>query len=98
MDKEESDSENPNLTNEVPEVRWPRFAALAFGAYAFVGGLTSFLGWAADLPRLTDWEGSGISIQPNTTVVVMATGAVLILINFGYRRIPAILGALVGLI
>ena len=39
--------------------------ALALSLYTALGGLTSFIGWAADLPRLADWDNNGISIQPN---------------------------------
>ena len=74
-----------------------RWIVAGFGAYALAGGFVSFLGWAAGIPRLTDWEGNGISIQPNTTVVAMASGAALLLLARGWRRAAAALGALVGL-
>ena len=32
--------------------------------YALIGGLLSLAGWILDVPWLTDWPGSGISIQP----------------------------------
>ena len=74
--------------------------ALIYGAglFAFVGGLASFLGWAADIPRLTDWYDNGISIQPNTTVAVMVTGAAMILLAVGVRRIAGVLGVLVAVL
>jgi hypothetical protein len=58
----------------------PRPAKLLVGGlgwYAALGGITSLLGWAADLPRLTDWNADGISIQPNATVAVMVSGLAL---------------------
>jgi hypothetical protein len=66
--------------------------------YVFVGGFISFIGWAANLPRLTDWVNNGISIQPNATIAVMASGAALILLGYGYRRSAAVLGALIAFI
>lgn len=77
---------------------WPRLAAMICGAYVLLGGFISFLGYPLDMPRLTDWIGEGISIQPNTTIAVMATGATLLFIGFGYRRVPVFLSALVALI
>ena len=68
------------------------------GLYALVGGFLSFLGWPADVPRLTDWFGRGISIQPNATVAVTVSGAALILLARGHRRMAAVLGLVVGLI
>ena len=75
-----------------------RSVVAALGLYAVLGGLTSFIGWAADIPRLTDWINSGISIQPNTCVAVMAAGAAVILLAWGHRRAAAVLGLLVALI
>jgi hypothetical protein len=41
-------------------------------AYALIGGLLSLAGWVADVQRLTDWEASGLSIQPNAALALMA--------------------------
>ena len=71
---------------------------LALGAYAASAGLISFLGWAADVPRLTSWDGTGISIQPNTTVAAMAAGLALILAAGGRRGAAAVAGAVAGAI
>jgi signal transduction histidine kinase len=68
------------------------------GAYALVGGLVSFLGWAADAQRLTDWEGKGVSIQPNTTVAVTACGAAVLALAWERRRTAAVLGVVVAAI
>jgi PAS domain S-box-containing protein len=76
----------------------PRRLVACLGAYAFLGGLVSFLGWALDHSRLTDWDNSGISIQPNTTIAVMGAGAAVILLVYGYRIAAAILGGLVAFI
>jgi signal transduction histidine kinase len=66
--------------------------------YAVAGGLVSFLGWIADAPRLSDWVNNGISIQPNTTIAVMAGGIAVILLTAGFHRAAAGLGALVAFI
>ena len=68
---------------------------ITLGLYALVGGFISFLGWVVDLPRLTDWENNGISIQPNSTVAVMLSGMALLLMAFDYRRIASAVGVLV---
>lgn len=71
---------------------------LILGSYVFVGGLTSFLGWASNRPFLTDWTGSGISIQPNAALCAASAGAGLILLGLGRRALAGIIGALSGLI
>jgi PAS domain S-box-containing protein len=70
----------------------------ALGSYVFAGGVISFLGWALDLQRLTDWDGNGISIQPNATINTLSTGAALLLLHLGRRRIAGFLGWIVALI
>src|SRR5262245_33703867 len=74
-----------------------RIVAL-LGLYALAGGLVSFLGWAADRPGLTDWLGLGISIQPNATIAAAGSGAALILLAWGFRRLAMALGAAVSAI
>jgi signal transduction histidine kinase/ActR/RegA family two-component response regulator len=64
--------------------------ALALALYPFVGGLVSFAGWALDVPGLTDWEGNGISIQPNACIAAVGASVALFLAIVG-RRIPAVL-------
>ncbi len=75
-----------------------RSVPLPLSLFVLFGGLISFLGWRTDLPVLTDWVGNGISIQPNATVAVTLTGLALLLARWGYPRIVATLGILVGLI
>src|SRR5262245_52800695 len=77
---------------------WPRAVSVTLSLYALVGGLVSFMGWALDRVRLTDWGDTGVSIQPNSTIAVMSAGAALIALNLGYRRLALGLGAFVGLI
>ena len=98
MDRVESDELKQLQTNEPFEARWPRFASIGLAAFAIAGGLISFLGWLANIPRLTDWDGSAISIQPNTTVTAIAAGSALLLCSFGYRNVAACLAAFVGVV
>ena len=75
-----------------------RLAVRWLAAYALFGGLISFAGWVANLARLTDWDGDGISIQPNATVAAIGSGAALLLLGSGRRKAAAALGILVSLI
>src|SRR5262245_42368277 len=81
----------------------PAFAALppstavvvVLGFYTLLGCLTSFLGWAVDVPVLSDWDLDGIAIQPNATVAAMAAGAALIALVLHRPRATAALGGVV---
>src|SRR4030095_12554187 len=66
--------------------RASRFVCAVLGLYALVGGIISFVGWPAALPRLTDWVNTGISIQPNTALAVMAAGTAIVLLMLGWKR------------
>jgi signal transduction histidine kinase/ActR/RegA family two-component response regulator len=78
-------------------VRLPGSLALLLVAlYALVGGITSFIGWYADIPWLTDWLGTGISIQPNAAIAVMSAAIALLLFRFGYRRLGGAVGVFVA--
>jgi hypothetical protein len=57
-----------------------RWVTGLLGLYTFIGGVAAFVGWAADIRRLTDWGNHGISIQPNATVAVALSGAALLLL------------------
>ncbi|HTE39837.1 MAG TPA: ATP-binding protein, partial [Steroidobacteraceae bacterium] len=72
------------------------------GAYAFIGGLVSLIGWIADIARPKDWWNTGISIKANTAVATMALGATVLAVVFrptwrrrinGLAAAVAILGA-----
>jgi signal transduction histidine kinase/CheY-like chemotaxis protein len=67
--------------------------------YLILGGAISLLGWILDLPRLTDWNGKGISIQPNSCVAVLLAGVALLFLTLGLRmatRITAMLVLAIG--
>jgi len=71
---------------------------LVVAAYVLLGGVTSFIGWYADVPRLTDWLGTGISIQPNAAIAVMSAAIALVLFRFGFRRSAGAVGVFVAAI
>ena len=86
----------PNLTLPARgTVRPPAFVSYA-GLFALLGGAASFLGWAANVQRLTDWYNNGISIQPNATIAVTCAGAALLLLARGYRWLVVALGLVVA--
>lgn len=66
----DSDSAAPRRFWRAGRVRW---SPLAGGCVA-IAAAVSFAGWRLDLPRLTDWLGLGVSIQPNTAVAAFAAG------------------------
>jgi PAS domain S-box-containing protein len=68
------------------------------GVYAALGGLVTLAGWAFNIQRFADWEGSGISMMPNTAVAAVAAGTALVLLAFGRRWGSAALGVFAGLI
>ena len=76
----------------------PRFWPIALGLYGAVGGAVSFAGWAFDIPRLADWFGAGIAIQPNTTLATTAAGLALLCLSTGRTRTTRALAVLVGII
>lgn len=87
-----------------PAAQKPKFTNVAVrvvtgaGLFAAIGGLLSFIGWAADIRRLTDWLGNGVSIQPNATIAAMSTGVALLLIARGRVRLAFVAGMLTGLV
>ena len=76
---------------------WRQRLCSALAGYALVGGAISFLGWALDIPRMTDWDTDGISIQPNAAVLMTMSGAALILLQLRQYRTVLALGMLVAL-
>ncbi len=70
----------------------------SLGGYALVGGLATLLGWIFNIPRLTDWDGNGISQMPNNALGVLACAAALMLVSLGRCRTAGVLGAFASLI
>jgi PAS domain S-box-containing protein len=77
---------------------WSLRTAIGLTLYAIAGGIVSLLGWAADVPRLTDWFDTGISIQPNAALAVAIAGGGLLALMAGLRHMSAALGIAVALI
>jgi signal transduction histidine kinase/ActR/RegA family two-component response regulator len=81
-----------------PTARRTHNALVTLGYYALLGGLLSFTGWVADLPRFTDWSGDGISIQPNAAVAATLGGSAILLLASGHRFVAAACGIVVAAI
>jgi PAS domain S-box-containing protein len=65
---------------------WPEAVALGAGAYAAAAGIAALLGWALELPRLTDWRNDGIAMFPNTAVCAVLSGLAIVLANLSLQR------------
>src|SRR6185436_1634792 len=50
------------------------------GAFALLAGLAALVGWFAGIPRLTDWNGKGISMFANTAVCACLAGLALLIL------------------
>lgn len=81
--------------SEIIPIRWPIVLATVFGLYALLGGAISLAGWVLDAPRLTDWLRNGISIQPNASVAILASGAAILLLINGFDRVAACFAVIV---
>jgi len=68
------------------------------GLYALLGGFISFMGWLADIRRLTDWFNTAISIQPNAAVAVIFSGAALLCLVWGFPKASAVLGIAIAVL
>jgi PAS domain S-box-containing protein len=88
-----------------PSVSYPdaasRAATLvtaALACYLVAGGILSLAGWAFDAPRLADWAGAGIAIQPNACLCVLCSGLALAMVVRGATTAATALGAAGALI
>lgn len=70
-------------------VRW---TVAALGALVLLGGAISMLGWVLDIPRLADWDKTGIAMQPNAAIAAILSGLALCLRSAGYLRPVWLLG------
>ncbi|GGY84447.1 hypothetical protein GCM10011613_31720 [Cellvibrio zantedeschiae] len=80
------------------DLRWLQRFTSALGLCTLIAGVISFSGWALDIPRLTDWLNDGISIQPNTTVLIALAGAAVLLLQYEYFKSTILLGGFVAFI
>lgn len=74
-----------------------RRLSVVLGLCTFIASVSSFSGWVFDIPRLTSWLNSEMSIQPNTTVLIALASIAILLIQYGFSRFPLVLGGLVAL-
>jgi signal transduction histidine kinase/CheY-like chemotaxis protein len=66
--------------------------------YVIAAGLLSFSGYVLDVPRLTDWANTGISIQPNTALAATLAGVALLALRKRWLRVGTAAGISVSLI
>lgn len=52
--------------------------AIIGGSFGIFAGMVDLLGWAFDIPRLTDWTNEGISMFPNAALCGMFVGMAII--------------------
>ena len=67
------------------------------GAYALAGGSLTLLGWAADLPHLTDWEGTESPCSP-MPAWLDRNGHSIAIARSGRDKVAAVLGFVVATI
>src|SRR5690606_9210985 len=82
----------PTRLTVAMQPRWDfvRLVSAALPAYALVGGLVSFSGWALGIPRFIDWWDTGISIKTNTAVCIALLALALLLHLLWQLRIVAL--------
>ncbi|HSC67769.1 MAG TPA: ATP-binding protein [Cellvibrio sp.] len=66
------------------------------GVCTLIASAISFSGWMLDIPRLTDWCRDGLSIQPNTTVLIALASTAIIALQYGFSRCAGALGGTVA--
>jgi signal transduction histidine kinase/ActR/RegA family two-component response regulator len=76
--------------------RWHGRLAAALAVVALAGGALSFGAWAFDVPRLADWFNDGVSIQPNTAVLITLSGLGLVASRLGLPAVRRGLGAFIA--
>ncbi len=64
---------------------WTRRISIAAGVFAMVVGVATLIGWTFHVPRLMDWNNSGITMKANTSICVMLLGAALVFANYSAR-------------
>ena len=82
----------------IVDARWLRRLTVVLGLCTLVASAISFSGWVFDCQRLTDWLNDGLSIQPNTTVLVMLASIAVVFMQYGFRRCSMALGGFVALV
>lgn len=83
----------------VPSVRdrhiWPQVLIGIAGGYSLIGGALALAGWVWNIPRLKDWENSGISMKTNASIAALACG-VGVLLSLRDRPVARVLQRGIG--
>ena len=85
-------------SNATVFARQARAASTALGLYALLGCLLTLIGWLGEWPRLTDWDGDGISMFPNTAVCGLAVTMGLLFFRADLQRTVLPLGVFAALV
>jgi signal transduction histidine kinase/CheY-like chemotaxis protein len=67
--------------------RWLKRASALLGLFAFAAGAAALGGWVFNIPRLTDWFNDGISMQPNTAILIASAGAAVFFLKYGCTKL-----------
>ncbi|HEX4414328.1 MAG TPA: ATP-binding protein [Lacipirellulaceae bacterium] len=65
--------------------------SFTLAGYAVIGGSITLIGWALEIPRLTDWNNDNVSMFANTAMGVVIGGIALILLCANDRIGPTLL-------
>lgn len=71
---------------------------VSLAVLAVAGGTLSLAGWVFDLPRLANWTGDGISIQPNAALAAIGIGVGMLLVVVGRATAAAVVAAVVAIV
>ncbi len=72
-------NQNVRLKNLSPS----KLPVILAGSFAIMGGCGTLMGWLLNVPRLTDWAATGISMMPNAAVCAVSAGMALVLLTSG---------------
>lgn len=67
--------------------RWLKRTSALLGLFAFAAGVAALGGWVFNIPRLTDWFNDGISMQPNTAILIASAGAAVFFLKYGCTKL-----------
>jgi PAS domain S-box-containing protein len=78
MDTTNRDDHRSPWNRKVSPQNVPAAVSIGAGTYSIVAAALALVGWALNLPVLTDWTDQGISMFPNTAICAALAGAALI--------------------
>lgn len=68
-------ADSPEMpTSRAIDGKYPALVAGVCAAFAIVAGISAILGWALEIPRLTDWTNQGISMFTNAAICSLLSG------------------------